>query len=92
MTRVNVSKLRSMALFLYKKSRRESININSQKWYYIKVIACTKNKEHDKLLGRDDNMKLINYSLRIGNKILLDNLSISFENKLINHLLGSNGV
>ncbi|SFU85021.1 putative peptide transport system ATP-binding protein [Clostridium sp. DSM 8431] len=37
-------------------------------------------------------MRLRNYSLKVGNKILLDNLSISFENKVMNHLLGSNGV
>lgn len=36
-------------------------------------------------------MKLANYKLKVGNKILLDNVNISFEDNVINHILGSNG-
>lgn len=36
-------------------------------------------------------MKLNNYSLKLGKKILIDNVSLSFEKESINHLLGSNG-
>lgn len=36
-------------------------------------------------------MKLINYSLKVGKKKLLENVNISFDKKYINHILGSNG-
>lgn len=36
-------------------------------------------------------MELINYTLKIGNKRLFEDVNISFENKVINHILGSNG-
>ncbi len=41
---------------------------------------------------RGVRVKFVNYSLKVGNNKLLDNLNISFEDKVINHLLGSNGV
>ncbi len=37
-------------------------------------------------------MRLVNYSLEIGNKKLFDNVSIEFKKGAISHLLGSNGV
>ena len=37
-------------------------------------------------------MHFINYSLKIDNKILIDNLNFSCKKNSINHLLGSNGV
>lgn len=37
-------------------------------------------------------MKFINYSLKVGNNQLINNLNISFQGKMINHLLGNNGV
>lgn len=37
-------------------------------------------------------MDFINYSLKIDNNILIDNLNLSFKKNCINHLLGSNGV
>lgn len=37
-------------------------------------------------------MRFVNYSLKVGNKQLIDNLNISFQEKIINHLLGNNGV
>lgn len=37
-------------------------------------------------------MKFVNYSLKVGNNQLIDNLNISFQYKMINHLLGNNGV
>lgn len=37
-------------------------------------------------------MNFVNYSLKVGNNQLIDNLNISFPNKMINHLLGNNGV
>ncbi|MCU9810095.1 ATP-binding cassette domain-containing protein [Paraclostridium sp. AKS46] len=36
-------------------------------------------------------MKLDNYSLKIGRKILIENVSLSFEDESVNHLLGGNG-
>lgn len=36
-------------------------------------------------------MKLIDYSLKVGKKKLLENVTISFDKKYINHILGSNG-
>ena len=43
------------------------------------------------LFGKDTAMKLINYSLKVGKKKLLENVNISFDKKYINHILGSNG-
>lgn len=37
-------------------------------------------------------MKLINYSLTVGKKILIEDLNLEFKQGYINHLLGSNGV
>lgn len=37
-------------------------------------------------------MKLVDFSLRIGNKVLLQSVNISFTENLVNHILGSNGV
>lgn len=37
-------------------------------------------------------LKFVNYSLKVGSNQLIDNLNLSFENKVINHLLGNNGV
>lgn len=37
-------------------------------------------------------MKFVNYSLKVENNQLINNLNISFQNKMINHLLGDNGV
>lgn len=37
-------------------------------------------------------MECINYSLKIEDKILIEDLNISFEKNIMNHLLGSNGV
>ncbi len=37
-------------------------------------------------------MEFVNYSLQVGNRKLLENLSISFGSNSVNHLLGSNGV
>lgn len=37
-------------------------------------------------------MEFKNYSLKIENKILIENLNISFNKNIISHLLGSNGV
>lgn len=37
-------------------------------------------------------LKFVNYSLKVGNNQLINNLNLSFENKVINHLLGNNGV
>ena len=43
------------------------------------------------LFGKDTAMKLINYSLKVGKKKLLENVNISFDKKYINNILGSNG-
>ncbi|WP_052835365.1 ATP-binding cassette domain-containing protein [Syntrophaceticus schinkii] len=37
-------------------------------------------------------MKFTDYSLKMGDKVLIENLNISFNQNVINHLLGSNGV
>ncbi len=37
-------------------------------------------------------MKVKNYSLKVGNKVLLDQTDISFDSGCFNHLLGKNGV
>lgn len=36
-------------------------------------------------------MKFINYSLKVGNKLLIENLNIEFVSGSVNHLLGNNG-
>ncbi len=37
-------------------------------------------------------MDLVNYSLKVKNRILLQNVNIKFEKGIINHLLGKNGI
>lgn len=37
-------------------------------------------------------MKFVHYSLKVGNNLLINDLNISFQPKVINHLLGNNGV
>ncbi len=37
-------------------------------------------------------MKLQNYSLKVGNKVLFENVNMQFHRNKVNHLLGSNGV
>lgn len=36
-------------------------------------------------------MKLANYTLKVGNRTLFENVHIAFDKKVINHILGSNG-
>lgn len=36
-------------------------------------------------------MELINYGLEVGNRKLFENVNISFEEKVVSHILGSNG-
>ena len=37
-------------------------------------------------------MRFINFSLKVGNKVLLEKLNISFNSEMIHHILGDNGV
>ncbi|MGI6118598.1 MAG: ABC transporter ATP-binding protein [Bilifractor sp.] len=37
-------------------------------------------------------MKLTNYSLKVGNRVLLENVGVEFPSSVVNHILGKNGV